>query len=183
MNAESEQGRWPADAELVVSAPEVAAALDAQALRLDERLPDHGPLTVVVLMKGGMYPAIELTRRIKRPLLFDYVHATRYREHKTGRDIEWVHFPEPVHDGGHVLLIDDIFDEGYTMSAVRERLLESGAQGVTCSVLALKQHGRGLSRDWVDDHALEVPDRFVFGCGMDLHGYWRQLDAIWAVSS
>ncbi len=181
MSAESVQGRWPADAERIVSADAVAAALDAQALRLDERLPNVGPLTVVVLMNGGMYPVIELTRRMKRPLLFDYVHATRYRGSKTGRDIEWVHFPESRDVQGHVLLIDDIFDEGYTLSAVRDRLLSAGAESVTCAVLALKLHERGLSRDWVDDHALEVPDRYVFGCGMDLHGYWRQLDEIWAV--
>jgi hypoxanthine phosphoribosyltransferase len=181
MSAESESGQWPADAEPVVSAEAVAAALDVQALRLDEYLPNHGPLTVVVMMNGGMYPAIELTRRMKRPLLFDYVHATRYRGRKTGRDIEWVRFPEPSHVRGDVLLIDDIFDEGYTMSAVRDRLLSAGADSVTCAVLAIKQHDRGLSRDWVDDHALEVPDRYVFGCGMDLHGHWRQIDAIWAV--
>ncbi len=181
MSIECDSRQWPSDAECVVSAPDVAAALDAQASRLDKRLPSQGRLTAVVMMNGGMYPAVELTRRMKRSMLFDYVHATRYRGRQTGSEIEWVHVPESNRVSGHVLLIDDIFDEGFTMSAVRERLLAAGAESVTCAVLALKRHDRGLPRDWVDDHALHVPDQYVFGCGMDLHGYWRQLDAIWAV--
>jgi hypoxanthine phosphoribosyltransferase len=181
MNARIDGG-WPDQAECIVSAEDVSLALDRQARRLEARLPADQPVSVVALMNGGMYPAIELTRRIRRPMLFEYVHATRYRERKTGSDIKWVHVPDGERlRGRHVLLIDDIFDEGYTMDAVRERLLAEGAASLTTVVLALKRHDRGLSRDRVDDFALEVPDRYVFGCGMDLHGYWRQLDEIWAV--
>lgn len=174
-------GEWPAKAECVFETAEVMAALDRQARRVEAMLPTDGPVTAMALMKGGMFPAIELTRRMRRPLLFNYVHATRYRGRKSGSDLQWVYLPDRKQIEGHVLLIDDIFDEGYTLEAVRMRLLDEGAAGVTTAVLALKQHDRGLPRDRVDDHALEVPDRYVFGCGMDLHGYWRQLDAIWAV--
>ncbi len=181
MGSES-AGRWPEQAECVVSAEEVSAALDRQASRVEASLPADRPVVAVVLMNGGMYPAVQLTRRMRRPMSFEYIHATRYRERKTGGGIDWVHVPGPerLHDR-HVLLIDDIFDEGYTMEAVRERLLADGVASLTTVVLALKRHERGLGRDCVDDHALEVPDRYVFGCGMDLHGYWRQLDEIWAV--
>ena len=172
---------WPEQAECIVPASEVSAALDRQAQRLDAILPHDQPVTVVVMMNGGMYPAMQLTRRLQRPLRFEYVHATRYRGQRTGGEIEWIHVPGPERLQGHLLLIDDIFDEGHTMQAVRDRLLRNGAGSVHSAVLALKRHDRGLSRDLVDDHALEVPDRYVFGCGMDLHGYWRQLDEIWAV--
>lgn len=172
---------WPADAERVWPAADVSRALDDQAKRLNARFPEDQPLTALVMMKGGMYPAVELTRRLSRPVLFDYVHATRYRGEKTGGKIEWVHFPEIQSLAGNVLLIDDIFDEGYTMKAVRDRLVEEGVRSIVSAVLAVKQHARGLPREWVDDYALTVPDRYVFGCGMDLHGHWRQLDEIWAL--
>lgn len=174
-------GGWPEKAERIVSAEQVSAAMDQQARRLEAMLPVDEAVTVVALMNGGMYPTVELTRRICRPLRFEYVHATRYRGQKTGSEIDWVYMPACERLLGHVLLIDDIFDEGYTMDAVRERLLADGVADVTTAVLALKRHDRGLARDRVDDFALEVPDRYVFGCGMDLHGYWRQLDEIWAV--
>ncbi|QOC21265.1 hypoxanthine-guanine phosphoribosyltransferase [Wenzhouxiangella sp. AB-CW3] len=176
---DSSPSGWPAKAKRIVSAAQVNAALDAQAARLAPSLPADGTLTVMALMTGGMYPATALARRLPQPLRMDYVHATRYRDRMQGGAIDWVHMPDGLF--GHVLLIDDIFDEGHTMSAVRQRLLDNGASAVTTAVLALKRHDRGRPRSEVDDYALEVPDRYVFGCGMDLHGLWRQLDEIWAV--
>lgn len=175
--------RWPAESECLVSSAEVARALDAQALRLQERVAPGGVLSVIGLMKGGMYPIVELTRRMSRSLRIDYVHATRYREATQGGQLHWQHWPESLDFGDHVLLIDDIFDEGHTMAAVRDRVQQQTDVDVTTAVLVRKQHDRGLDRDWVDDFALDVPDRYVFGCGMDYQGLWRQLDGIWALPS
>lgn len=173
--------RWPRGAECLFPATEVAGALDAQAERLGRIAGRDEVLSIVALMKGGMYPAIELARRLNNALRLDYVHATRYREATSGGEIHWAHWPEDLSLGDHVVLVDDIFDEGYTMAAVADRLRQQGVRRVTTAVLVRKQHDRGLDRDWVDDHALEVPDRYVFGCGMDYQGLWRQLDGIWAL--
>ncbi|NEZ04073.1 hypoxanthine-guanine phosphoribosyltransferase [Wenzhouxiangella sp. XN201] len=172
---------WPAGAECLFAPETVAQALDAQADRIKHLVGSDSVLSVIALMKGGMYPAIELTRRLRFALRVDYVHATRYREATSGGAIHWQHWPDDLVPDGHVVLVDDIFDEGYTMQAVVERLRAQGVGRITTAVLARKQHDRGLDRDWVDDHALEVPDRYVFGCGMDYQGLWRQLDAIWAL--
>lgn len=172
-------GRWPDGAERLLGRDAVARALDEQAERLEQRLAGHDRVTLMVLMNGGLYPSVELARRIHRPILMDHVHATRYRGRTSGGELHWGRLPNVVE--GTILLVDDIFDEGYTLQAVREKLLEDGAEAVVTAVLTLKQHQRGLPRDWVDDAALLVPDRYVFGCGMDWHGYWRQLDEIWAL--
>lgn len=177
--AEQWPGQWPAGAESIVSASEVASALDEQAVRLTDRLRARERVTLLTLMNGGLYPAVELARRMDRPLLMDYVHATRYRGRTSAGELHWVRWPGLL--SGTVLLVDDIFDEGYTMRAVRDKLLQEGTEEVITAVLTVKNHARGLARDWVDDAALTVPDRYVFGCGMDWHGYWRQLDEIWAL--
>ena len=44
------------------------------------------------------------------------------------------------------------------------------------AVLVRKQHDRGLPRDYVDFVGLDVPDVYVYGCGMDAYEEWRQLD-------
>ena len=82
--------------------------------------------------------------------------------------------------GARLLLDAEQIDEA--MAAVKEALLASGASRVITVVAVKKMHDRGLPRDWVDDAALEVPDEYVFGFGMDLDGLWRQLDTIWSVS-
>lgn len=171
--------RWPAGSERLLGAAAVAEALDRQAERLVARLGNRQAVTMVVLMNGGLYPAVELARRLDFPFAMDHVHATRYRGATSGGELHWGRWPDRV--SGSILLVDDIFDEGHTLQAVRERLLDDGAEEVVTAVLALKQHDRGLPRNWVDDAALTVPDRYVFGCGMDWHGYWRQLDDIWAL--
>ena len=177
--AEQWPGQWPAGAVRIVRKADVALALDGQAARLTDRLRDRERVTLLTLMNGGLYPAVELARRMQRPLLMDYVHATRYRGRTSAGDLHWVRWPERL--TGTVLLVDDIFDEGYTLQAVREKLLQEGTEDVLTAVLTVKDHDRGLARDWVDDAALSVPDRYVFGCGMDWRGYWRQLDEIWAL--
>ncbi|MEE4295648.1 MAG: phosphoribosyltransferase family protein [Wenzhouxiangella sp.] len=172
-------GRWPEGSDLVVSAEEVSRALDRQAERLTQWLSQRDSVTMMVLMNGGLYPAVELAKRLDFPFAMDHVHATRYRGATQGGELHWGRWPDEIR--GSVLLVDDIFDEGHTLEAVRERLLADGAEEVVTAVLALKQHDRGLARDWVDDSALKVPDRYIFGCGMDWQGYWRQLDEIWAL--
>ncbi|NBB91628.1 MAG: hypoxanthine-guanine phosphoribosyltransferase [Gammaproteobacteria bacterium] len=174
---------WPGGAECLFTAEEVARALDAQAGRLGRMAGAGEVISIIALMKGGMYPAVELGRRLHGAVRFDYVHATRYREATSGGEIHWQHWPEDLSLGDHIVLVDDIFDEGYTMAAVARRLREQGVRHVTTAVLVRKRHDRGLERDWVDDYALEVPDRYVFGCGMDYQGLWRQLDGIWALPS
>jgi len=77
-------------------------------------------------------------------------------------------------------VLDDILDEGHTLAAIRERLLSEGAAEVYCAVLTEKETGRSkpIRSDFV---GLKVPDRYVFGFGMDAEGAWRNLPAIYAL--
>jgi hypoxanthine phosphoribosyltransferase len=79
-----------------------------------------------------------------------------------------------------VLVLDDILDGGQTLRAIADRLLALGAQSVRCAVLVEKDLGRSkpIAADFV---GLRIPDRFVFGCGMDAKGYWRNLPEIRAI--
>lgn len=175
---------WPESAERLFTAEQINQAWNELSDRvrtfLEQRRQPRG-LVALAVMNGGLFPAAELTRRLDVPMELDYVHATRYRDRTQGGQIDWQHWPARDFRDRHVLLIDDIFDEGHTLAAITERLMQQTSH-VTSIVLARKQHQRGLPREWVDFHALEVPDRFVFGCGMDYLGHWRQLDSIWALA-
>ena len=172
--------KWPENARQVFDASTIREALDAQAMRLAERLQGAENIILMALMNGGMIPAAELMKRLPIPMRMDYAHATRYREGRRGGELDWVRLPSQL--SGTVVLVDDIFDEGHTMAAVKARLLDAGADEVITVATVRKLHDRGLSRDWVDDVALDVPDEYVFGFGMDIDGLWRQLDSIWSVS-
>lgn len=138
----------------------------------------------LTIMHGGLPFAAQLAMELGErglDLEFDYLHATRYRGATTGADLVWKHRPATPLRGRRVLLADDIVDEGHTLHAIREWCREQGAVEVRIAALAVKAHDRcveGLRADYV---GVEVPDRYVFGYGMDYHEQGRNLPAIYAL--
>lgn len=168
-----------AAAELIHPAEAVTAALDRIAAAVTARLAEAHPL-VLTVMGGAVVFAGQLLPRLHFPLECDYVHASRYGHHTRGGALQWVRDVHVSVRGRTVLLLDDILDEGITLAGIRTRLLECGAASVLTAVLADKQTGRSkpLAADFV---GLSLPDRYVFGCGMDIEGHWRNLPAIYAL--
>jgi len=166
-------------AEIVVTAEAVERAVDRTAVRLALRLRSANPL-VLVVMHGGLPYAAELLKRLSFPLEVDYVHVSRYRGATSGGAVRWHHRPDRALTGRTVLLVDDIFDRGQTLAALRAWAEDAGAGSVVTTVLVDKQIDapRPLS---IDHAALTCPDRYLFGCGMDFRGYWRNLPAIYAL--
>jgi len=112
---------------------------------------------------------------------FDYLHATRYRGNTTGARLAWLHRPMTSMRGRRVLLVDDILDEGHTLKAIQYWCEDQNPIDIKIAVLAVKQHDRcveGISADYV---GVEVPDRYVFGYGMDFHEQGRNLPGIFAL--
>jgi len=163
----------------VAGAEEVGAALARLAAEISDRLRQAYPL-VLAVMGGAVVFAGQLLPRLRFPLDFDYVHVTRYGVATEGARIEWRVAPPAQVRGRDVLVLDDILDGGQTMSAIREELLARGAARFHCAVLVEKELARPkpIRADFV---GLRIPDRFVFGCGMDAKGYWRNLPEIRAM--
>jgi hypoxanthine phosphoribosyltransferase len=167
-------------AECLVPAGEVQAALDRLAAEIAAALAGELPL-VLAVMGGAVVFAGQLLPRLNFPLEFDYLHVTRYRGQTTGGAVEWRVMPGQSVAGRTVLVLDDILDEGETLAAVRDKLLALGAARVWSAVLTDKANG--LDKPIRADFAgLSVPDRYVFGCGMDAYGLWRNLPAIYALN-
>ncbi len=166
-------------ADCLHDAAAVDAALDRLAAEITARLGERNPL-VLCIMQGGLIPGGLLLPRLEFPLQMDYIHATRYGGGTRGGELRWIVRPCASLQGRVVLLIDDIHDEGLTLDAIARDCQAAGATAVYSAVLVNKRHSRkhGLSADFA---GLDVEDRYVFGCGMDYHGYLRNLPAIYAV--
>lgn len=167
------------NSDLVSSATEVEAAIAKVAKQVKARFADKYPL-VLVVMGGAVVFAGQLLPRLRMPLDLDYIHASRYGDATRGGEIRWrVEPPEGVR-GRAVLVLDDILDGGQTMAAIRDRLMALGAKSFASAVLVEKVLGREkpIKPDFV---GLTIPDRFVFGCGMDAKGFWRNLPEIRAM--
>lgn len=168
-----------AEADLIRSAQEVSAAVDRLAAEITARLAEVQPL-VLTVMGGAVVFAGQLLPKLGFPLDCDYLHVTRYGDATRGGALAWVAEPRLPAKGRTVLVLDDILDEGITLAAIKARLLEQGAASCLVAVLADKDLGRPkpISPDFV---GLRLPNRYVFGFGMDVKGAWRNLPAIYAV--
>ncbi|KJZ16548.1 MULTISPECIES: hypoxanthine-guanine phosphoribosyltransferase [Halomonas] len=167
-------------ADCLISHDEVERALDRMAEEITRDLGDELPVFYCV-MNGGLITTGHLLPRLGFPLEVDYLHATRYRGKTRGGELFWRVSPEIPMAGRHVVIVDDILDEGATLAAILDYCREAGAKSISTAVLVDKNHDRkavpGLKADYC---SLEVADRYVFGFGMDIKGYWRNAPGIFA---
>lgn len=168
-----------AEAELIHSPETVAAAVDAVAAAIRQRLAEANPL-VLCVMTGGLVFCGQLLPKLDFPLDLDYLHATRYGPNTQGGKLSWRIAPWTPVAGRTVLVVDDILDEGVTLAAIVESLHRQGAADVLTAVFADKANGKQKPVH-PDFCGLSVPDRFVFGFGMDVDGAWRHLPGIHAM--
>ena len=167
------------NSDLIADAEQVESAIQRMAGEIAAQLKDRYPLALVV-MGGAVVFAGQLLPRLRMPLDIDYLHATRYGDASTGGSVSWRVEPPQSVKGRCVLVLDDILDGGHTMAAIRDRLVGLGAASFHCAVLVEKmiKAKKPIAADFV---GLSIPDRFVFGCGMDAKGYWRNLPEIRAM--
>jgi len=167
--------------ELVHSAESVNLAIEQLASDIALSLSESTPL-VMCVMGGAVVFSGQLLPKLNFPLEFDYVQASRYHNQTSGQNLVWKVEPKENVRGRTVLLLDDILDEGHTLQAIKQKCLEQGATRVVIAVLVEKllDHAKPISADFV---GLTVPNRYVFGCGMDAYGWWRNLPAIYALKT
>ncbi len=166
-------------AELICTAAEVDAAVQRLAMEITAAVGDSYPLLLSV-MGGAVVFTGNLLPRLAFPLDFDYLHVTRYGDETSGGELRWISEPRAPLAGRTVLVLDDILDEGITLAAIRQHILSRGAGRCLTAVFSDKSTGRSkpIAPDFT---GLVLPDRYVFGYGMDVRGAWRNLPAIYAL--
>ncbi|MCI0653723.1 MAG: hypoxanthine-guanine phosphoribosyltransferase [Methylococcaceae bacterium] len=166
------------EADLLYSKQQVNQAFDWMAGAITEKLAHSNPIVLCVLT-GGIVPTAKLIQRLDFPLTCDVIHASRYQGETSGSALEWISLPRTNLFDRTVLIVDDILDEGFTLEAIGRYCAEQGAASVYSAVLVEKMmgHQKPYQADFV---GLEAENRYLFGCGMDYRGYWRNLPGIYA---
>lgn len=167
-------------AECIVTSQQVKTAVQRISEDVTRDLKDRFPL-VLSVMGGAVVFTGYLLPLLQFPLEFDVLKASRYGDTTGGGEMRWSLKPKTSVQDRVVLLLDDILDEGETLAIIRGVLLQEGASEVLTAVLTDKEHGRPkpIAADYI---GLSLPDRYVFGCGMDAYGLWRNLPDIFALN-
>jgi hypoxanthine phosphoribosyltransferase len=169
------------EADCLADLATVEAAIGRLAQEITTRIGKLNPV-VLCVMNGGLIFCGQLLTRLSFPLEAGYLHATRYGRDTCGGELEWRAPLQSDVAGRTVLLVDDILDEGVTLLALAEECRNRGAREVLTAVLVDKQHDRKVQPGYRADFVgLQIPDRFVFGFGLDYDGIWRNAPGVFAV--
>jgi len=167
------------EADLLFSADQVKTAVEKMAREITTAMKDEFPIVLSVMGGAAVFTG-QLLPQLAFPLEFGAIEVTRYNNDIQGRDIAWRLAPRDNVRGRTVLVVDDILDEGITLAAIRNKLTDMGAARFYSAVFADKdiQREKPVRADFV---GVKVPNRYVFGYGMDAYGLWRNLPAIYAL--
>ena len=168
----------------LLTAAEVACHVSDLAKQIAPKITDD--TVVVCLLTGGIWFAADMTRALSdlgRNPLFDALWLSSYGDEtrSSGSVRVQAGLQRPV-TGRQVLLLDDVFDTGLSLSEAVRIVQEAGAAEVLSAVFARKPWPtpRVMEPDFV---AWEAPARFLVGYGMDDGGRLRGLSGISALDA
>ena len=140
------------------------------------------PLTVLGVLTGSLIFLSDLIRRLDLRLQVGLIQASSYRGRATlpaALTISAAATPEV--SGRHVLLLDDIFDTGRTLSGLVDTLEQMQPASLRSAVLLWKQ-GRQQVTIAPHYHCFRIPDVFVVGYGLDYNDEFRHLPYVAALA-
>lgn len=136
---------------------------------------------LICILKGGVFFACELAKRITVPVSLDFMSVSSYGDSKESSGIVKIvkDLDEPL-EGKHVLIVEDIIDSGKTLNHLIPMLHSRNPEDIKLCALLSKPSRREAD---VDIHYLgfEIPDAFVVGYGLDYAQKYRNLPYIGVV--
>ncbi len=139
------------------------------------------PLTVLGVLTGSLIFLSDLIRRLDLPLKVGLVQASSYRGRSmTPGNLAIADLSGLEISGRHVLLLDDIFDTGQTLSSLVAALQKLEPASLKSAVLLWKE-GRQRVPLTPDYHCFRIPDVFVVGYGLDYDDEFRHLPHVAAL--
>lgn len=139
-------------------------------------------LVILTIMSGGLVPTGIFMKYFKSVCELDYIHLTRYGNQTTGGEIKWHRRPQSIVKNRNVLLIDDILDRGITLETAMHECYNQGANSVHTAVMVKKNISCRSGVQNSDFFAVELPEGYLFGSGLDYKGYFRNLDGIYSLN-
>ena len=140
------------------------------------------PLLLICILRGGVPFLVDLMRHITIPHMLDFMAISSYgagMRESSGNVRLTMDLMTNIHDK-HVLLVEDIIDSGHTIASVLELLGTRQPKSLKVCALLDKTERREVAVP-VNYCGFTIPNKFVFGYGLDLDEYYRNLPFIGVV--
>jgi hypoxanthine phosphoribosyltransferase len=150
--------------------------------QISEDYRGKGPLILVCILRGGVLFLTDLIRKISIPNAIEFMGVSSYgiggRESSGSVRLTLDLGVDIV--GKHVLLVEDIIDSGRTINAVINLLATRGPASINVCTLLDKAERREVEVP-IKYIGFSIPNKFVFGYGLDIDDYYRNLPFIGVV--
>ena len=136
-------------------------------------------LILVCILRGGVMFLTDLMRHLTVPHMVDFMSVSSYgigARRSRGQSRITLDLNTDIQKR-HVLLVEDIVDSGFTVKAVVELLSARQPQSLKLCALLDKAERREVEVP-IDYCGFVIPDKFVFGYGLDADEYYRNLPFI-----
>lgn len=166
--------------ELFIEQEIIEQGIKRIAERMNAELKEKNPIFLAVLNGAFMF-AGELMKEVSIPSEITFVRlASYYHGTTTSNRVQEVLGLNESIEGRCVVIVEDIVDSGNTMVALKKELEKYNPQEVKVATLLFKPAAlrQPLHIDYV---ALEIPNDFIVGYGLDYDGYGRNLKDIYKV--
>jgi len=136
-------------------------------------------LLLICILRGGVMFLTDLMRYITIPHAIDFMAVTSYGAgaRASSGQVRILFDINQSIEGRHVLVVEDIVDTGHTIAAVLEILATRRPASLKICALLDKSERREVVVP-LHYRGFEIPNKFVFGYGLDLDEYWRNLPFI-----
>ncbi len=168
---------------LFIPNEQIEKAIDAVAERLNQdyaQATDEDPVILLCTLNGAVIFAAELLKRVHFPLELKACKLSSY-EGTQSTGVVKTEVPLPAHlEGKRVIIVEDIVDTGNTIVAMSQLLKERKVKDArVCTMLLKKEvYKKDVKLDYV---AMEIPNRFIVGFGLDYDELGRNIKDIYVL--
>lgn len=165
--------------EKFIELQQIQAAISRIAKKMDHDLCNKNPVFIAVLNGAFMF-AGELMKEVIVPCEITFIRLTSYQGTTTTNKVQGVLGLNENIENRTVVIVEDIVDSGNTIVALKEELNKLNPKEIKIATLLLKPDAlkQEIQLDYV---ALEIPNDFVVGYGLDYDGYGRNLKDIYKI--
>jgi hypoxanthine phosphoribosyltransferase len=140
-------------------------------------------VVVLCVMNGGMVFCAHLLPLLNFPLQFDALQISRYGDKGIGGALRWLKKPTIELRNKHILIVDDLIDEGVSLTEVFNYCEGENTASTKAAVLLNKETARRAPEAITPNYiGMSIPDEFIFGFGIDYKNYYRNLLDIYSIT-
>lgn len=163
--------------EILVKSSDIQKRLKEIAQEINEK---YDEITLMVVLTGGIYTAIDLSKYITIPCKLEFIKVSSYGHNEFSNGVVEMKYCSSTKGDllGNVLIIDDICDSGRTLKTLLEYVKNNYFYYSLKTLTLLNKPSRREVQIKPDYVGFEIEDKFVYGFGLDLNDYARNIQDI-----